>query len=26
MVAVVYGSFTLFTTAFWAWIMKKYWK
>lgn len=24
MVAVVYGSFTLFTTAFWAWIMKKY--
>jgi BASS family bile acid:Na+ symporter len=23
-VAVVYGSFTLFTTAFWAWIMKKY--
>jgi BASS family bile acid:Na+ symporter len=24
MVAVVYGSFTLFTTAFWAWIMKKF--
>ncbi len=24
MVAVVYGSFTLFSTAFWAWIMKKY--
>lgn len=23
-VAVIYGSFTLFTTAFWAWIMKKY--
>jgi BASS family bile acid:Na+ symporter len=24
MVAVVYGSFTLFSTALWAWIMKKY--
>jgi len=24
MVAVIYGSFTLFSTAFWAWIMKKY--